>query len=64
MSYLNDDQQALRDRTNGIIEKYGSPKSFIAYKINITPPHFLFWLKGDRRLSADKLEKLEAFLNG
>jgi plasmid maintenance system antidote protein VapI len=52
----------LRDKTEKYLEKYGTPKKFLAAKIGVTGTTISLFLKGERELSDAKEKLLRAII--
>jgi len=57
-----DNQQVDREQTYIFLEKYGSKKTWLGAQIGTCSTHLDLWLRGERRLSESKLEKLRQIL--
>jgi plasmid maintenance system antidote protein VapI len=52
----------LREKTERYLERYGTPKKFLAQKINVTGTTISLYLKGERELSEAKESLLRAII--
>ncbi|WP_297633542.1 hypothetical protein [uncultured Clostridium sp.] len=55
-------EQKLKERTVALIEKYATPKLFIARNLGVSHTTIQLWLKGERTLATEIQDKLEIFL--
>lgn len=54
----------LREELIKICNKNGIKYNYLARQIQVSPSLFSKWKKGERKLSLDKLIKLQNFING